>query len=82
MACGDCNGSLCVFVVDNQSKMWVSIRHQHTHPPYEDIQLPEHWKEFIRNNLSMTPGKVCLFIYAYIIILIMMVLDLAAYDGN
>jgi hypothetical protein len=81
MSRGACNGCLRIFVVENQSKMRVSVCHQHTHLPYEDIQLPEHWKEFIKNNLNMTPGKVCLLIYIYILILIK-VLDLAVYDGN
>ena len=78
----DCNGCLHVSVVDNQSMMQISLHHEHTHLPYENIKLPEHWKEFTKNDLTMTPGKVCFCVYYIYYCLGSVVLDLAAYDGN
>jgi hypothetical protein len=55
---GNCTGVLRFFISNDDSKIRVAIRHIHCHAPYEDIQLPAAWKEFIENNLTMSPGKV------------------------
>lgn len=54
----DCDGWLHVFVSDNNPLVRISIKHQHPHAPYEDIELPTKWQEFIKNNLDMSPAKV------------------------
>ncbi|KIJ32234.1 hypothetical protein M422DRAFT_266046 [Sphaerobolus stellatus SS14] len=55
---GECGGSMRIIVVDGSPQMRVSVRHVHSHASYEDIRLPEAWKEFIRNNLTLTPAKL------------------------
>jgi hypothetical protein len=55
---GECKGFLRIQVRSDSLYMNIAVHHVHSHAPYEDISLPEKWKEFIRNNLKMTPAQV------------------------
>jgi hypothetical protein len=60
MECGKCDGWVHIFIADSDPEVNISIRHKHEHAPYEDINLLEKWKQFIRDNLRMSPQKVFL----------------------
>lgn len=55
MEWGDCGRSLCIFITDGAAESGIAICHKKTHALYEDISLPENWKQFIWNNLKLTP---------------------------
>ncbi|KIJ37247.1 hypothetical protein M422DRAFT_50557 [Sphaerobolus stellatus SS14] len=54
---GECQGWLRVYIPKNSAKIRISLKHVRCHEMYEDIELPEKWKEFIRANLKMTPAQ-------------------------
>jgi len=60
---GHCDGWIHLVLLDNDPVVRTLIKHKHDHPPYEDIDLPQKWVEFIKNNLEMSPARV--FVYFY-----------------
>ncbi|KIJ52336.1 hypothetical protein M422DRAFT_156450 [Sphaerobolus stellatus SS14] len=59
---GECQGWLRVYIPKNSAKIRISLKHVQCHEMYEDIELPEKWKEFIRANLKMTPAQIWRYI--------------------
>ena len=56
----DCEGWLHITTRrDRRRVVRVKLKHAEKHIPYLDIELPDHWKEYIRENLDQTPGNVC-----------------------
>lgn len=55
---GECDGWLHIVIQDDDPFMKIHITHKQSHKPYENIELPLKWKQYIDKNLNMTPSKV------------------------
>jgi len=55
---GECDGWLHILISENDPLVKISIKHKHCHPPYEGIDLPEKWQQFIQESLEMSLAKV------------------------
>jgi len=53
----NCHGQLNV-VLHNAVAV-VKIAHRQSHKPYVNIDLPDKWRTFIKNNHKMGPARVC-----------------------
>ena len=53
----DCHGRLHVALRDGTAV--VEITHRQSHKLYVNIDLPEKWRAFTKNNHKMGPAKVC-----------------------
>lgn len=55
----DCSGWLHVTVAPDCDEMLIKLIHDTGHLAYENIDLPDHWKEYIQEHAkSQTPGQV------------------------
>ena len=54
-----CDGWLHLKVVPGSDTVEITMQHKDTHPGYIDRDIPEHWKEYIREKAgNQTPGQV------------------------
>lgn len=58
MAAFNCNGWLHITIWDNSSSALVRFKHENEHVPYWNIDVPSDTRDFIRNNLALTPTQV------------------------
>jgi hypothetical protein len=70
MEWGKCDGWVHIFVVNGDPMVRVTIKHKHKHSSYEDISLPEKWKQFIQDNVGMSPQKVGIYRHSKIYYLV------------
>jgi hypothetical protein len=54
-----CKGRLAISIDPDHTDVTTRMRHAHAHVAYNNIGLPDHWKEFISKHSGlMTPGQV------------------------
>jgi len=53
----ECHGKLCI--TPHEGTVDVKITHQQSHKKYVNIELPDKWRTFIKENHRMGPAKVC-----------------------
>lgn len=55
----DCNGWLHITVSAKSDVVDIQCKHMLEHLPYVNIDLPDKWKAYIRDNArTQTPGQV------------------------
>jgi hypothetical protein len=54
-----CNGLLIIKVYHEESRATVNLSHDSPHIEYTDIEIPDRWKEFIKENINSMPSRVC-----------------------
>lgn len=57
----ECDGWLHREIQDNDPCMMIDVVHKSPHKPYENIELPLQWRQYIDRNLNMTPSKACYY---------------------